>query len=328
MENIEYEAKLIEQEHRVLSILINFFINRKKWNTSDPRRSASIKAFLFLFIPSLSTLAIGSIITFISLFFMFEQTKIMKKQNTLIQEQNSLIVKQLSVQQKFQINARRTELVKAIYKSKESTKNKNLYTNKIASNNSRIKSEALAEYIKLRKDEINIELPKFYKTKILPTAATLNFGIDLSFAPLQHVQINQLDLTNSTLSHSNFNHAELHFVDFSKAHMEYVGLCDSNLLGSNFKNTSLVGADLSGANLSNIEWNNETIVMKANIYGIINPPIGFVDWAIKNGAVEIKNKSVWIDDILNIFPALRKHITKPSSERTASRNSGDRILNY
>ena len=44
---IEFEAALLRQEHRLLSILRNFFIRRREFSNGDPRRTAVAEALLW-----------------------------------------------------------------------------------------------------------------------------------------------------------------------------------------------------------------------------------------------------------------------------------------
>ena len=60
-------------------------------------------------------------------------------------------------------------------------------------------------------------------------------------------------------------------------------LSDANLAGAILDN-----ADLRFANMSNTGWNGIRSIKGANIYGEHNPPQGFVDWALKHGAVQTK----------------------------------------
>jgi len=51
---------------------------------------------------------------------------------------------------------------------------------------------------------------------------------------------------------------------------------------------------LNGADLTNIKnWRQIESIEKANIYGVKNPPDGFVEWAMENGAVSIENLAEW-----------------------------------
>jgi Pentapeptide repeats (8 copies) len=132
-------------------------------------------------------------------------------------------------------------------------------------------------------------------------------GVDLSNAFLQRVH-----LPNANLLRANFDAADLRDGVFTGSNMEYASLRSANFRGANLTNANLeradledsdfVGATLSGANLRHanlksadlrntdlrgIHWENITAIDAANVYGVRNAPQGFVDWAIRRGAVAV-----------------------------------------
>ena len=62
--NIDLEAKLIEQEHRLLRVLLNVLFETKSLPASDPRKIAARKALLWQLVPTggQSTALLGTII--------------------------------------------------------------------------------------------------------------------------------------------------------------------------------------------------------------------------------------------------------------------------
>lgn len=67
----------------------------------------------------------------------------------------------------------------------------------------------------------------------------------------------------------------------------------ADLSGADLSHTSLDGADLRNADLKGIAWQNIQTVKLANLYGVKNPPEGFVAWALRQGAVQIESDSEW-----------------------------------
>lgn len=133
-------------------------------------------------------------------------------------------------------------------------------------------------------------------------------GVDVSGAFLQGVH-----LRNARLLRSNFSAADVRNSDFSSADLQDSNLHSANFRQSTFAQASLAGAqiddadfhraDLSSANLSgavlddtdlslalmsNTGWNGIRGIKGANIYGVRNPPNGFVAWALKHGAVQVQ----------------------------------------
>jgi uncharacterized protein YjbI with pentapeptide repeats len=67
--------------------------------------------------------------------------------------------------------------------------------------------------------------------------------------------------------------------------MTNVDLWGSDLAGAKLDDGDMSGADLRFADLRNIQWKQLKKVSTANIAGVKNAPEGFVEWALKNGAV-------------------------------------------
>ncbi len=136
-------------------------------------------------------------------------------------------------------------------------------------------------------------------------------GVDLSGAFLQGI-----NLEHGRLLRSNFSGADMrnsHFVsaDFSDANCHAANFRDSTLRNavfsradledSDFSFADLVGADFAGADLANtdlrdseidnVRWQKIRAIKGANIYGVKNPPDGFVEWAKSHGAVQNEAES-------------------------------------
>ncbi|MBQ4803162.1 hypothetical protein J8L88_09905 [Aquimarina sp. MMG015] len=87
----DLETKLLEQEHRPLTILRNYS-NRNKYPKGDPRRRAVFVSFFWRMFFSPGVIATGGgIIALISLVLLFWQSKILIQQNGLIVDQNNLV---------------------------------------------------------------------------------------------------------------------------------------------------------------------------------------------------------------------------------------------
>jgi Pentapeptide repeats (8 copies) len=132
-------------------------------------------------------------------------------------------------------------------------------------------------------------------------------GVDLSNAFLQEVE-----LLNANLLRANFDAADLRVSVFKGSNMEYASLRSANFRGADLTNANLeradledsdlVGATLTGANLrkanlknsdlrntdlQGIHWEDIRAIDAANVYGVRNAPHGFVDWALRCGAVAV-----------------------------------------
>jgi uncharacterized protein YjbI with pentapeptide repeats len=109
---------------------------------------------------------------------------------------------------------------------------------------------------------------------------------DLSAADLRGSDLRSADFTSADLHSANFRGSNLEDASFENADMKDVDLSGSNLSGAKLKGTDMSGADLSFTDLRNVEWKQLKNVTTANIAGVKNAPEGFVEWALKNGAVQ------------------------------------------
>jgi hypothetical protein len=130
-------------------------------------------------------------------------------------------------------------------------------------------------------------------------------GVDLASAFLQGVQLPKArllranftaadvrngnlagaDLSYASLNGANFRQSNLSAVDFDSADLTEADLCGANLSGADLEGATLDGADLGNTDLGRIVWQKIKSIRKANVAGVRNPPQGFTDWALKNGAV-------------------------------------------
>jgi hypothetical protein len=131
-------------------------------------------------------------------------------------------------------------------------------------------------------------------------------GVDVSDAFLQGVRLEGADLRRSNFSSSdmrdsqmadthleeaNFNWTNLRRSDLRRAVLSKVNFTEADLTGTLLSGTDWSGitldkADLVGADLQGIvNWQAKTSVAGTNIFGVKNAPAGFVEWAMKNGAI-------------------------------------------
>lgn len=131
-------------------------------------------------------------------------------------------------------------------------------------------------------------------------------GVDVSSAFLQGLRLERADLLRanfsaadvrrSDLRSANFTSANLHFANFRESDLEQASfqsadmtnadLWGCDLSGSRLDDADISDADLRFAELRNIQWKQLKKVAGANIAGVKDAPDGFVDWALKNGAVQ------------------------------------------
>ncbi len=109
---------------------------------------------------------------------------------------------------------------------------------------------------------------------------------NFSAADLRGSDLKSADFTMANLRAANFRGSNLEEASFEDAEMNDVDLWRSDLKGAKLDGTDLSGADLRFADIRDIEWKKLKSIKDANIAGVKNAPAGFVDWALKNGAVE------------------------------------------
>ena len=110
---------------------------------------------------------------------------------------------------------------------------------------------------------------------------------DFSAADLRRSDLKSADFTNANLHFANFRESNLKNASFQSADMTNADLWGSDLAGAKLDDADISGADLRFADFGNIQWKQLKKVTGANIAGVKNPPEGFVEWALKNGAVQV-----------------------------------------
>ena len=105
------------------------------------------------------------------------------------------------------------------------------------------------------------------------------------------------NLEFANLRSANFRSGDLHRARLANADLEDADLVGANLAGSDLTGASLKNADLRNINISGINWRKILSIQGANIYGVRNPPDGFLSWALDHGAhrrlAGRNNRSAW-----------------------------------
>lgn len=124
-------------------------------------------------------------------------------------------------------------------------------------------------------------------------------GIQLKNANLLRSNFSSADLRSGNFSNCNFTLADLNSANLRSATLDHANFSQADLNDADLTGSSLVGADLSGAalersdlrsaDLKDIQWQQIKSVKDANVAGVRNAPSGFVEWALKNGAIDKAN---------------------------------------
>lgn len=122
-------------------------------------------------------------------------------------------------------------------------------------------------------------------------------GVQLPGANLLRCNLEAADLRDSRLPSSELAYANLHAAnlrssDLRQARLRNATLEDADLVGANLAGSDLAGANLDNADLRNAllgdaRWQKIRSIQGANIYGVRNPPEGFILWARQHGAQSV-----------------------------------------
>jgi hypothetical protein len=121
-------------------------------------------------------------------------------------------------------------------------------------------------------------------------------GVKLRKAELLRANFSAADARDGEFTEADFSFAEMQSGNFRNGKFERAILRDADGSDADFSAADFSGADLSRADFSNadlhgtdlrdIGWKTIKSMKATNIYGVKNAPEGFVDWALKNGAVQ------------------------------------------
>jgi Pentapeptide repeats (8 copies) len=109
---------------------------------------------------------------------------------------------------------------------------------------------------------------------------------NFSAADVRDGRFSAADFSNANLQSANLRRGNLQQVSFQGANLDESDLTSANLAGADLTDASLADADLTNADLRDVRWEHIASVTKANIFGVKNAPQGFVEWALKHGALQ------------------------------------------
>lgn len=233
---------------------------------------------------------------------------LLKQQNDLILEQNTFFQEQIDQQQQ-------------LLELQQTVANQNIRSEAILRiygpdfvETPRVKAEAVRSLVAVERVRIALG------NNTLPTEFINLHDADLSGAWLDSADLKNVSFRGSLLEGANFNSADLSGSVFRFTRINRATFMDTDLTGTNFmfsdgagsvfarvklagsnfnqinlKNSAL-SADLSGAhfyrvNLENADlsglsnWDSMSSIEGSNVYGVRNAPDGFMDWALRNGAI-------------------------------------------
>jgi len=128
-------------------------------------------------------------------------------------------------------------------------------------------------------------------------------GVRLPNAALSRCSFEATDLRQSVLGGANLSFCDLRSANFRNADLDHAQLADTDLTEADLTGADLSSAildrvdfsnaDLRGANVRGTRWSAISSMHLANIFGIKNPPEGFVAFALAHGAVQAQSDEEW-----------------------------------
>jgi hypothetical protein len=146
--------------------------------------------------------------------------------------------------------------------------------------------EALQELNEDRQPLVGLDAPGAFLQGIrLPGANLLRCNLEATDLRDSHLAAADLDFAN--LRSANFRSGDLHLAHLRDADLEDTDLVGANLAGSDLSRANLKNADLRNTDISGMNYRDIRSIQGANIYGVRNPPDGFLGWALQHGAQSV-----------------------------------------
>ncbi len=280
---IALEAKLLEQEHRPITLIWNYFYKRKKYPKDDPRRKAVAKAIIwrFFFSPNTVAFTLTTLISFLTVFFI-------NRQNNLIENQNHLIEATRRSSQMIILDGVLKDINKEL--ANKDTLSKNLQA-RIQSLSHTTKPYKLLDYntnklSPLLSPERSQLLYSLVSSGIKNDfLAALFKKTNFNYADLNGLNLINRHLKNSKIRYSSLDSTLLHNSIISKADirngiikstgMPYVIAHYTDFRDTLFDDVNLNSADLSFADLRGTTFLNLNI---GNLKTMDSARVGRLDW--------------------------------------------------
>ncbi|PHV05605.1 hypothetical protein CSQ96_19385 [Janthinobacterium sp. BJB412] len=306
----EVEARFIEQEHRIVRVVQNYF-DRKNWPADDPRRVAARNAVIWrVLAPGTAAVAASGIIALATLGVLVWQTGLIADQNMAFKEQNNKLQLQIDQQADQDTSRRRTEIIAVLYETQVGAQD--ILQPKA---NPRTRGEAVLEFVQLERQrlkKLKTRVPS-YQVQLSLTQARLD-GLNLDNSDLQDMvlvgaflqntsfsegDLRRVDLRAAQMQSTSFRQTDLQHANFEGSALLQVSFARSDLRGANFTSVSIsgcefLGADLREARLTGLKnWADNANFRFANIAGARGLSPEARQYFLKQGAVEMLDEDQW-----------------------------------
>ena len=116
---------------------------------------------------------------------------------------------------------------------------------------------------------------------------------DLHATDLRGANLRKAKLDFCNLRSANLRGGNLAGADLSDAALEDADLGEANLAGAKLAHADLSRVDLRWADGREMDWRAIDSIKLANVYGMKNAPAGFLEFALKQGAVSVESDDDW-----------------------------------
>ncbi|MBS0430427.1 MAG: pentapeptide repeat-containing protein [Proteobacteria bacterium] len=319
----ELEARFIEQEHRIVRVVQNYF-DRKRWTLDDPRRAAARNAILWrMFAPGTAAVAASSLVAIATLVVLVWQTGLIAEQNEFFKEQNQKLQLQIDQQGDQDTTRRRTEIIAALYETQQGP-----HGGVEPKANVRTRGEAVAEFVQLERGRLK---------KLQARVPSYQGALSLTQARLDKLNLDNLDLQGivligTFLENTSFNNTDLSGADLRAARMDGTSFLGAKLKGANLEGAiplqvsfaradlrdavltsssvrgcEFLGADLRRAEMTGIrEWAGGASFKAANIAGVTGLSAEQRNDMLRGGAVEFPKDEDWARFQREVFSHQRR----------------------
>lgn len=274
------EARFIEQEHRFIKIVQNYFTNRAR-PAGDVRQTSARNALLWhIFSPATVAVAGGGIIAVASLVILSIQTGLIAQQNRYFQDQNKAIQDQIEQQASQERDRRRTEVIASIYALKDSPGG----GAGIPSADARTRIEAFREFLTLERARVRALAPKGAATPRINLAQVEAGNLNLSQQDFRDVDMQGSNLEGTDFAGSNLQRADLRGSLFARTNFKNADLSGWNCEACNLNEAAFAGASLRHATLTSADIANVNFyradLLGAELTGLRNSESA--QWAYAN----------------------------------------------
>lgn len=152
--------------------------------------------------------------------------------------------------------------------------------------------EALEELNKDRVPLTGLDASMAFLQSVRLSHATLS-RCSFQAADLRQSVLLGADLSFCNLRAANFRNGDLAHAQLAEADLTDADLTGADLGSANLDRTDLSNADLRGAELNGIRWRDIASMRLANVFGVKNPPQGFMEFALAHGAVQAQTDEEW-----------------------------------